>query len=107
MSHHIITSRCVFDSLKMPRRKANADQFYFSRHEIEDEFEKLFERANFCEQCRKFIHCRRAEFVGFNFDRKMFCTSNKDVKNWKIQLARENKETCNFTSVLALFKLSH
>ena len=39
----------------MPQRKANADQFYFSRREIEDEFEKLFQRANFCEQCRKYI----------------------------------------------------
>ena len=68
----------------MPRRKANADQFYFSRREMENEFEKLFERTNFCEQCRKCTHCRRAEFVDFEVDRKMFYTSNKDVKNWKI-----------------------
>ena len=63
----------------------NADQFYFSRREIEDEFEKLFERTIFCEQCRKCIHCRRPEFVDFEVDRKMFYTSNKDVKNWKIR----------------------
>ena len=69
----------------MPRRKANADQFYFSRRDTEDDFEKLFERTNFCEQCRKCIHCRRAEFVDFEVDRKIFYTSNKDVKNRKIR----------------------
>ena len=68
----------------MPRRKAKADQFYFSRCEIEDEFEKLFERTNFCKQCRKCIHCRRAEFVDFEVHRKIIYTSNKYVKNWKI-----------------------
>ena len=31
----------------MPRRKANSEQFYFSRGEIEDEFEKLFEEQFF------------------------------------------------------------
>ena len=45
----------------MPRRKANVEQFYFSRREIEDEFEKLFETTVFCEQCRKCIHCTRAD----------------------------------------------
>ena len=69
----------------MPRRKANADRFYFSRREIEDEFEKLFETTIICKQCRKCIHCRRTEFVDFEVDRKMFYTSNKDVKNWKIR----------------------
>ena len=69
----------------MPQRKANADQFYFRRREIEDEFVKLFERTNFCKQCRKCIHCRCAEFVDFEVDRKMFYTSNKNVKNWKIR----------------------
>ena len=68
----------------MSQRKVNAKLFYFSRREIEDEFEKLFERTIFCEQCRKFIQCRRAECVDFEVDRKMFYTSNKDVKNWKI-----------------------
>ena len=87
----------------MPRRKANAKHFYFSRREIEDEFEKLFERTIFCKQCRKCIHCRRGEFVDFEFDRKMSYTSNKDVNT----LPRENKETCNFASVLALFKSLH
>ena len=70
--------------LGMPRRKANAEQFYFSRCEIEDGFEKLFERKIFCEQCRKCMHCRCAEFVDFEVDRKMFYTFNKDVKDWKI-----------------------
>ena len=70
---------------KMPQRKAKADQFYFSRREIEDEFEKLFERTNFCEQCKKCIHCNRVEYVEFEVDRKMFYTSNKDVKIWKIR----------------------
>ena len=69
----------------MPQRKENADQFYFSRREIEDEFEKVFERTIFCEQFRKCIHCIRAEFVDFEVDRKMFYTSNKDVKNCKIR----------------------
>ena len=92
---------------KMPQRKANADQFYFSRREIEDEFEKLFEKTNFSEQCKKCIHCNRAEYVDFEVDRKMFYTSNKDVKKLKNTLARENKETCNFTSVLVLFNLLH
>ena len=55
----------------MPRRKANAEQFYFSRREIEDELEKLFERKIFCEQCRKCIHCRRAEFVDFEVDKML------------------------------------
>ena len=52
MSHQTITSRCVFDSFfkKMPRKKVNVDQFYFTRREIEVEFEKLFEKTNFCEQ---------------------------------------------------------
>ena len=45
----------------MPRRKANVEQFYFSRREIEDEFEKLFETTVFYEQCRKCIHCTRAD----------------------------------------------
>ena len=67
----------------MPRRKANAEQFYFSRREIEDEFEKLFERTIFCGQCRKCIHCRPTEFVDFEDNRKMFYASNKDVKDWK------------------------
>ena len=31
----------------MPRRKANAEQFYFSRGEIEEEFEKLLEEQFF------------------------------------------------------------
>ena len=75
----------------MPRRKANAEQFYFSRREIEDEFEKLFERTIFCEQCRKCIHCRRAEFVDLEVDRKMFYTSNKDVKDWKIRYQGRKK----------------
>ena len=70
----------------MPQRKVNAKLFYFSRREIEDEFEKLFERTIFCEKYRKCIHCRRAEFVDYKkVDRKMFYTSNKDVKNWKIR----------------------
>ena len=68
----------------MPQRKANADQFYFSSHEIEVEFEKLFERTNFCEQCKKCIYCNRVVYVDFEVNRKMFYTSNKDVKNWKI-----------------------
>ena len=75
----------------MPRRKANAEQFYFSRHETEDEFEKLFERKIFCEQCRKCIHCRRTEFVDFEVDRKMFYTSNKDVKDWKTRYQGRTK----------------
>ena len=65
----------------MLRRKANSGQFYFSRREIEDEFEKLFKRTIFCKQFRKCIHCTRAEYVDFEVDRKMFYTSNKDVKN--------------------------
>ena len=69
----------------MPQRKANADQFYFNRREIEDEFEKLFERTNFCEQCKKCIYCNLVECVDFEVDRKMFFTSNKDVKNSKIR----------------------
>ena len=69
----------------MPQRKANTDQFYFSRREIEDKFEKLFERTIFCEQCRKCIHCTRAKYVDFEVNRKVFYTSNKDVKNWKIR----------------------
>ena len=58
----------------MPQRKANAKQFYFSRRGIEDEFEKLFERKIFCDQYRKCILCRRADFVDFEVDRKMFYT---------------------------------
>ena len=69
----------------MPRRKVSADQFYFSRRETEDEFEKLFERTIFYEQCRKCIHCRRAELVDFEVDRKTFYTTNMDVKSWKIR----------------------
>ena len=75
----------------MPRRKANAEEFHFSRREIEDEFEKLFERTIFCEQFRKCIHCRRAEFVDFEVDRKMFYTSNKDAKDWKIRYQGRTK----------------
>ena len=48
----LLTIQCF---KKMPQIKANADQFYFSRGEIEDEFEKLFERTNLCKQCRKCI----------------------------------------------------
>ena len=82
-----------FGSLKieMPRRKANVEQFYFSRREIGVEFEKLFERTIFCEQCRKCIHCGRAEFVDFEVDRKMFYMSNKDVKDWKIRYQGRTK----------------
>ena len=65
----------------MPQRKVNAQQFYFSRREIEDEFEKLFEIANFCEQCKKCINCTRAEYVDFQVDRKIFYASNKDIKD--------------------------
>ena len=68
----------------MPQRKANAEQFYFNRREIEDEFEKVFERTIFCEQREKCINCSRAEYVDFEVDRKMFYMSNKDVKNRKI-----------------------
>ena len=75
----------------MPQKKVNAKLFYFSRQKIEDGFEKLFERTIFCEQCRKCIHCRRAEVVDFQVDRKMFYTSNKDVKNWKIRYQGRTK----------------
>ena len=89
----------------MPRRRINAEQFYFTRREIVNEFEKPFERTKFCKQCKKCINCTRAEYVDFEVDRKMFYTSNKDVKKLENTLARENKKTCNFTSVLALCKL--
>ena len=69
----------------MPQRKVNVQQFYFSRGEIEDEFEKLFERTNFCEQCKKCINYTLAEYVDFEVDRKMFYTSNKDTRDWKIR----------------------
>ena len=69
----------------MPRRRINAEQFYFTRREIVNEFEKPFERTKFCKQCKKCINCTRAEYVDFEVDKKMFYTSNKDVKNWKIR----------------------
>ena len=62
-----------------------------ARREIEDEFEKLFERTTFCEQCRKCIHCRSAEIVDSEVDRKIFYMSNKDVKNWKIDWQERTK----------------
>ena len=75
----------------MPQRKVNAKLFYFSRREIEDEFEKLFETTIFCEQCRKYILCRRVEFVDFEVDTKILYTSNKDVKTWKIRYQGRTK----------------
>ena len=69
----------------MPQRKATVQLFYFSRCEIEDEFEKLFERTNFRERCKKCSNCSRAGYVDFEGDRKMFYRSNKDVKDRKIR----------------------
>ena len=58
----------------MSQRKANAQQFYFSRRE--DEFEKILEKTVSCEQYKKYINCTRAEYVDFEVDRKMFYRSN-------------------------------
>ena len=69
----------------MPRRKANQQEFCYSRGEIEELFEDLFDKTIRCEQCKKCIHCERAELVDFEVDRKMFYTSNKDVQDWKIR----------------------
>ena len=62
----------------------------------------LKKKTIFCEQCKKCINCSRAEYVDFEADRKMFYTYNKDVKKLEDTLARENKKTLDFTSVLVL-----
>ena len=62
----------------MPQRRANVQQFYFSRREI-------LEKTVFYKQCKKCIDCTCAEYVDFEVDRKMFYTSNEDVKDWKIR----------------------
>ena len=69
----------------MPQRKSNQEDFYYSRTDIEKIFEDLFNKTINCDQCKKCIHCKRAEFVDFEADRKMFYTSNRDVLAWKIR----------------------
>ena len=70
---------------KNASKKSKRRSVLFNRRETEDEFEKLFERTMFYEQCRKCSHCRRAELVDFEVDRKTFYTTDMDVKNWKIR----------------------
>ena len=69
----------------MPQRKANQQEFYYSRGEIEELFGDLFDKTIPCEHWKKCNHCKRAELVDFEADRKMFYTSNKDVQDWKIR----------------------
>ena len=69
----------------MPQKKQNAQQFYFTRREIEMNLKNYLKKQFFCKQCKKCINCSRAEYVHFEVDRKMFYTYNKDIKNWKIK----------------------
>ena len=39
----------------MLQRKANAEQFYLNRREIEDEFEKVFERTIFANNVKNVL----------------------------------------------------
>ena len=70
----------------MPRGNANQQQFYYSRGEIEQLFGDLFDKAIACKQCKNCIHCRRAKLVDFEVERKVFYTSNKNLKDWKVRL---------------------
>ena len=35
----------------MPRRSSNQENFCFARDEIENEFDKLLQKANICNKC--------------------------------------------------------
>ena len=69
----------------MPRRNSNQQRFYYTRKEVEYLFEKLFEKTINCNQCKQCVHCKRADLVHVEVERKGFYTRNKNVEDWKVR----------------------